>query len=201
MAINVTPIPRLTVLAAPAFTLGTTNAAGDAITAVASNSTLLAFDATLPDAITFGQSGTVGSATVSSRRDHAHATESVTVASQVEMKAASSITAFTTPGRTQYHPGVAKAWCYIDSTGALVAGSYNIDTITDNGPGDRTVVIDVDFADTLYNILMSGANSQPAAHYAYLNKAVDDFGLKTYNNAATPSLDDRDGGITLFGDQ
>tara|TARA_R110000787_G_scaffold135488_1_gene247779 strand:+ start:752 stop:1291 length:540 start_codon:yes stop_codon:yes gene_type:complete len=73
MAINVTPIPKLTAMAAPTFTLGTANAAGDALTAVASNSTLLAFDATLPDAITFSQSGSVGVATVSSRRDHAHA--------------------------------------------------------------------------------------------------------------------------------
>jgi hypothetical protein len=73
MAINVTPIPRLTVLATPAFTLGTTNTAGAAVTAVASNSTLLAFDGTLPDAITYGQSGAAGSATVASRRDHAHA--------------------------------------------------------------------------------------------------------------------------------
>ena len=73
MTINVTPIPRLIDLAAPAFTLGTANAAGSAATAVASDSTLLAFDTTLPDAITYGQSGAVGSATTASHRDHAHA--------------------------------------------------------------------------------------------------------------------------------
>ena len=73
MTINVTPIPRVIDLAVPSFTLGTSNVAGDAQTAVASNSTLLTFDATLPDAITFGQSGSAGSATVTSRRDHAHA--------------------------------------------------------------------------------------------------------------------------------
>jgi len=75
MSIVVTPIPRLIDLAAPAFTLGTANAAGSAETAVSSNSTLLAFDALAVDSITFGQSGAVGSATVSSRRDHAHAME------------------------------------------------------------------------------------------------------------------------------
>ena len=73
MTIHVTPIPKLTTLTTPAFTLGTVNTAGSAITAVASDSTLLAFDATVPDAITFGQSGAAGSATVASRRDHAHA--------------------------------------------------------------------------------------------------------------------------------
>lgn len=73
MSIQVTPIPRLTVLTVPAFTLGSANAAGSATTAIASDSTLLAFDGTLPDAITFGQSGAAGVAAVTSRRDHAHA--------------------------------------------------------------------------------------------------------------------------------
>jgi len=73
MSIVVTPIPRLIDLAAPAFTLGTANAAGTAETAVASDSTLLAFDGVAVDAITFGQSGSVGSAVVAPRRDHAHA--------------------------------------------------------------------------------------------------------------------------------
>jgi len=75
MAIHVTPIPRLTVLAAPAFTLGTANAAGSALTSIASDSTLLTFDTTLPAAV-----GTpaVGVATVAPRRDHVHAGNIVT---------------------------------------------------------------------------------------------------------------------------
>ena len=73
MSITVTPIPRLSEMAAPALTLGTSNAAGTANTVLSTDSTLLAFDATLPDAITLGQSGAAGSATVTARRDHAHA--------------------------------------------------------------------------------------------------------------------------------
>ena len=71
MSINVTPIPRLIDLAAPAFTLGTANAAGTAVTAVASDATLLAFDTTDPAAV--AASAAVGSATVTARRDHVHA--------------------------------------------------------------------------------------------------------------------------------
>jgi hypothetical protein len=69
MSINVTPIPRLIELVAPAFTLGTANAAGSATTSVASNSTLLAFDTTVP-----ANTGTAatGSSTVAGRRDHVH---------------------------------------------------------------------------------------------------------------------------------
>jgi len=71
MSIVVTPIPRLIDLAAPSFTLGTANAAGSAVTAVASDSTLLAFDAVDPAAV--AAASVVGSATVSARRDHVHA--------------------------------------------------------------------------------------------------------------------------------
>lgn len=70
MSIQVTPIPRLIDLAAPAFTLGTANAAGSAATAVASDATLLAFDTTDPAAV--AAAAVVGSATVASRRDHVH---------------------------------------------------------------------------------------------------------------------------------
>jgi len=108
MSIQVTPIPRVTPLAAPTLTLGANNVAGSAHTAIASDSTLgvlvapgltlglangagsaattfasdstlLAFDTILPDAITFAQSGATGSATVASRRDHAHAMQGATI--------------------------------------------------------------------------------------------------------------------------
>ena len=71
MGIHVTPIPSTIELAAPAFTLGTANTAGAAVTAVSSNSTLLTFDATNPAAV--ATSAAVGSAAVAARRDHAHA--------------------------------------------------------------------------------------------------------------------------------
>jgi len=70
MTIHVTPIPQLVELAAPAFTLGTANAAGSASTAVASDSTLLVFDTTDPAAV--AASAVVGSATTAPRRDHVH---------------------------------------------------------------------------------------------------------------------------------
>ena len=83
MTIHVTPIPSTLELAEPNFQLGLANAAGAAITAVASDSTLLAFDTTLPDALQNSQSGATGSATVASRRDHAHEMPADITASQV----------------------------------------------------------------------------------------------------------------------
>src|SRR3990167_1244436 len=62
-------------------------------------------------------------------------------ASQAEMDAASSTSVFATPGRTQYHPGVAKAWCKFNGTGTPgMTVSHNMDSsITDNGTGDYTL--------------------------------------------------------------
>ena len=77
MTIHVTPIPRLIDLAAPAFTLGTANTAGSAATAVASDSTLLTFDATVPTTIAYGASPAAGSAVVAARRDHTHGMSAV----------------------------------------------------------------------------------------------------------------------------
>ena len=79
MTISVTPIPRLIDLAAPAFTLGTSNAAGSAETAIASDSTLAVFDATVPTTITTASAAT-GEATVTARRDHVHGYTEPTVA-------------------------------------------------------------------------------------------------------------------------
>ena len=101
MSIHVTPIPRLTTLTTPAFTLGTANAAGDALTAVASNSTLAvftdnglvlgssaaagdsalavranstiaAFDATVPTVYQIAGASSAGSVAKAARRDHNH---------------------------------------------------------------------------------------------------------------------------------
>ena len=93
VTINVTPIPRLTTLTAPAWTLGTSNAAGTELTAVASDATILAFDAVLPDPIAFGQSGAAGSAVVAAKRDHSHAMASQT-------RAQTAVGSFTGNGST-----------------------------------------------------------------------------------------------------
>jgi len=70
MSIVITPIPSTIELAAPAFTLGSANTAGAAVTAVSSNSTLLTFDATSPVAV--AAAAVVGSAAIAARRDHVH---------------------------------------------------------------------------------------------------------------------------------
>jgi hypothetical protein len=78
-----------------------------------------------------------------------------TAASQAEMEAASSTTVYVSPGRTQYHPGVAKAWCAFNGTGtpAMIV-SHNMDSsITDHGTGDYTLSFTTDFSSSSFAIV------------------------------------------------
>jgi len=74
------------------------------------------------------------------------------VASKAEMEAASSLTVFSTPGREQYHPGVAKAWLHMTTSGGTVTlqDSYNVSSITDRGVGLYTAVWTTGFASANY---------------------------------------------------
>lgn len=68
----------VTGFATPALTLGTSNVAGAAKTVLATNSTILAFDATVPTTITLPATAATGVATVAARRDHTHGAPTVT---------------------------------------------------------------------------------------------------------------------------
>jgi hypothetical protein len=189
MSIHVTPIPRLIDLAAPAFTLGTANAAGSAATAVASDSTLLAFDTTVPTTIAYDASAAVGSATVTARRDHTHGMVSApTVATQAQMEAASSTTALVTPGRTQYHPGVTKAWCH-GTDGVLVA-SYNISGISNDSDGINTYTIATDLSATTYPVVTGtdGAVANNSRCIYSGSRAAGSFKLLSSNDGVASGL-------------
>ncbi len=59
--------------ATPAIVLGSSAAAGSAGTAIRSDSTIAAFDATAPTTQAFGDAAAVGTAAFAARRDHKHA--------------------------------------------------------------------------------------------------------------------------------
>jgi hypothetical protein len=73
-------------------------------------------------------------------------------ATQAEMEAATDTTKTVTPGRVQFHPGVAKAWCKTTLSGGVpsIARAYNISSITDNGTGDFTYNFSTAFSDANY---------------------------------------------------
>ena len=117
MSIHVTPIPKLTTFGTPGFTLGTSNSGGDSKIAVASNSTLLTYDTTLP--ATISTAGATGSAVVSARRDHVHpgsVLSQIVVASRTSAAGAGD-QAITGAGFTP-----TRAICFSYDNDALVAG-------------------------------------------------------------------------------
>ncbi len=62
----------VTGFATPAIVLGTAAAAGAATTVIRSDSTVVAFDATVPVTQAFGDTAATGSAAFAARRDHRH---------------------------------------------------------------------------------------------------------------------------------
>lgn len=193
MTIHVTPIPRLTNFGAPAFTLGTANSAGDSDIAVASNSTLLTFDTTLPAAT---GTAAVGSATVAPRRDHVHA--STIAATQAEEETGSSTSAFTSPGTQQYHQSACKAWAKTVKTGG-VSASYNVASMTKNDTGDYTIAWTVDFSSANYTFVgtMGGENG---AIYAPVGSQAAAT-MKFYTQSSSHSASDTEVYCAAFGDQ
>ena len=133
MGIQVTPIPRLTTLTTPAFTLGTANAAGDAITAVASNSTLLAFSTSVPESI--AAANATGSDTVAARLDHVHNGGAIAA--------------------------VAKGWAYVTVSGGspTLAANLNVSGIVDSDVGRFDVTWATDFGSVNYAVAgMAGSS-------------------------------------------
>ena len=82
-------------------------------------------------------------------------------ATQAEMETATATgdAAFVTPGRTQYHPGVAKArWNGFTNGTFATHESYNV-VATDNGTGDHTFTFGTDFSSVNYGFAGSGGHT------------------------------------------
>ena len=92
-------------------------------------------------------------------------TTGTVAATQAEMEAASDTTVSATAGRTQYHPGVAKAWGEWDNAGTINV-SYNLTSVTDTGVGDHTVVIATDFSTANWAAVVTGASANVVANVA-----------------------------------
>lgn len=84
----------------------------------------------------------------------------LSAASQAQMEAATDNTVAVTPGRTQYHPGVAKVWVNFNGTGTIATrGSHNVSSLTDNATGDYTVNYTTSFSTVNYAVVASTGDS------------------------------------------
>jgi len=137
----------------------------------------------------------------------ASAAGGLAAATQAEMEAASDNTVAATPANTQYHPGTCKAWVYFDGSGTVaINADYNVDSITDNGTGDYSIVIGTDFSTANYcAIAMCGRGSingdtTTAAYFSSPN-AVGSFRILTSIASVYSVLDSPDIYCAMFGDQ
>ena len=123
-------------------------------------------------------------------------------ATQAEMEAASSTTAYVTPGRTQHHPGVAKAWGSITSAGVLESPDYGVSSVTDSSAGNRIIIWTTAFSSGDYAI---GASSDGGGTADVQVFYYHESGRQTTQVTAiayvgtTPT--DRPHSFVVFGDQ
>jgi hypothetical protein len=135
------------------------------------------------------------------------------VATQAEMEAATSTTAMVSAGRTQNHPGVAKAsGQYITNQTPMVENAaYNISGHTDHGVGDHTFTFDTAFANVNYTFAASGSHANADALGIIISGYDADLVLRAvgsirlwvhYGHYDAPVLlDVNDLDLVFFGDQ
>jgi hypothetical protein len=93
---------------------------------------------------------------------------------QSEMEAATDVLRAVTPGRMQYHPGVAKCWAYITVSGGTpsLAASHNITSITDTAVGRVTLTIATDFSSAAWSPVLSVSVAPSAIEIGNWNNIV-----------------------------
>ena len=122
------------------------------------------------------------------------------VATQAQQETGTSTTVLVTPGRQQFHQSAAKAWIQCNQNGAI-AGSYNVASIADTGPGVVTATLTTAFSSTNYAVLGSGNGGGGGLFIAAGITSASVFTLLSFN---TVSQSPQDSAIYLgvaFGDQ
>ncbi len=127
------------------------------------------------------------------------------VATQAEMEAASSTTAAVSPGRTQYHPGVAKVWAYVTVSGGTptLAASYGVTSITDTSAGNVTVTFSTAFSSANYAAVAQAVTAGGAAHMASVKtgQATGSLVVRTALSSTGADTDNINLAVAAYGDQ
>ncbi len=91
-------------------------------------------------------------------------------ATQTEIEGETATAKFVPPDLIKHSPGVAKGWCSIATDGSLESGDYNVDSVTDTGTGNRTIVWGTDFSSSIY-VVTTG-----------MRKDVNDFRILKFDD-------------------
>jgi hypothetical protein len=130
-------------------------------------------------------------------------------ATQANMETATSTTTVVTPGRAQYHPGVAKAWGVVSESGGTLtlSASHNVTSITDGGAGICTFNLTTAFSSANYVVVAMPFVWAGARVWSYecSARATTSFTIKSYTTTASgdsdKSISDNSFMVVAFGDQ
>lgn len=181
------------------------NVDSNAYYALSSSNPILAFDTN--DYLTYDR--TANSASVVIGGSVVLNVDSNGGATQAEMEAASSTVRPVVPARQHSHPGHPKVWGKVTETGGnyAVSASYNLTSITDNGPGDITCTIATDFLSANYAVVGScesfSTGNQTNVSFCVKNgsQAAGSFIAYLQNVDDTPNLNDATFYFSCHGDQ
>ncbi|KKL08670.1 hypothetical protein LCGC14_2573520, partial [marine sediment metagenome] len=80
------------------------------------------------------------------------------VAAQADLEGATAVTAYTSPGRQEFHPSAAKVWVEFAVDGTL-GNSFNVASVDDDGVGNFGINLSTAFSGTGYSVVLSGDTS------------------------------------------
>jgi hypothetical protein len=126
------------------------------------------------------------------------------VATQSDMETATDTAKIVTPGRAQYHPGVAKAWASITFSGGTpsLAASYNVSSVTDNASGTTTINFTTAFSAATYAV--AGMPEDAGTNFdlwgVVANKSTTSYRVVTAGGS-TEGVGDTNFCLVFFGDQ
>lgn len=187
----------------PDLTLSTSNSSGVA-GALRADDTLLVYDTTLPDPITYGQSGSVGSAATSARRDHAHAmaaSDAVAQASQAETEDESNVDKYVPPDLINFSPGVSKGMVYVVNDGTHTAASaVNITSTAKSSTGIYLITWASDFGSSNY-IMLTSVDAGDTRVANVRNMAAGTVNVNVYDSNSASTLEDSNFMVAAWGAQ
>ena len=127
-------------------------------------------------------------------------------ATQAAMEAFTSAGPIVTPGRQQFHPGSAKAFCHVTITATVpsITRDFNIDTVEDKGVGDFVLNYTVSFSTATYAGFVGALSLiYNDSDVSIINaQTADDVDVLIKNGfLSSPHAQDADWCFLAFGDQ
>ncbi len=124
------------------------------------------------------------------------AVSGTSVATQAEMETGTATNKLMTPGRAQYHPGVAKAWA--GNNNSTLQDTYNVSSLTNNGTGDYTYNFSNALSTATYSVVISGSGDR--ATPSTYTRAVGSFRISWLRTNDSSAQASGASGMAVFGD-